>query len=516
MIHALSSRYISPFRPICLKASKLLVVLLIILSLLSNGHMQSLYAQSQVETQAEDISNVVPMASFVSISTSGNVNEGSYYQINLLVTPPIGESVQVKVVSVDGSATAGADYGIINQTVTFGAYQTNKTLNVVAYQDMLSEDDETFQIKIEAIISGNVIISNPDSVTITIKNVNATATPTPTPTYTPTHTPTVTDTPTPTYTPTYTPIPPTPTPTPTQTYIPTPTYTYTPTPTHTYTPIPPTPTQTYTPTPTHTHTYTPIPPTPTPTPTHTYTPLAPPQNNVENEDPCDQITLISTDGFFQGGVFETENQVNWFKVDVIEGTAYQITILVPDTSLADVEIETHLECISEDDRLQSFSPGTILNFDAPITGSIYLRLNNRNGSEFGPNVKYNIAVQEAVDETRRATIIVAGQLKANDHVQDNIYRVANDVFKMFQEEDYSADDILYLAPEDFDSDTRAFRDDVATVNKLEWAINTWAKDKQPSVLNLYLVDHGEIDKFYMNNLTGQQCLYRSLPCRQLY
>jgi len=324
------------------------------------------------------------------------------------------------------------------------------------------------------------------------------ATVTYTPTYTATYTPTYTATYTPTYTATYTP-------TYTATYTPTATVSYTPTytpmATATYTPMA---TATYTPTATATatnttvptETYTPIftPTLPTSTPNPTMTP-----EEKQEIDPCDQVVVISPNGLFSIGEFGKENEVDWFAFDGIQDTRYEVSVDIPDDSPADANMDIYSDCVADNIAVESIS--TRLGFTAPSTGRIYLRLSNNDGSVAGSHVKYRISVD--VLPEKKVAIIVAGHPGPNADLQNNIYNAANDVFRMFQTKGFTADDITYLAPANDSvlgtTQSSLFRDDEATVINFSGAITSWAVDKAPDVLNLYMADRGEIDKFYLND-----------------
>ena len=216
-------------------------------------------------------------------------------------------------------------------------------------------------------------------------------------------------------------------------------------------------------------------------------------------DPCDQVVVISPNGLFSIGEFGKENEVDWFAFDGIQDTRYEVSVDIPDDSPADANMDIYSDCVADNIAVESIS--TRLGFTAPSTGRIYLRLSNNDGSVAGSHVKYRISVD--VLPEKKVAIIVAGHPGPNADLQNNIYNAANDVFRMFQTKGFTADDITYLAPANDSvlgtTQSSLFRDDEATVINFSGAITSWAVDKAPDVLNLYMADRGEIDKFYLND-----------------
>ena len=98
-------------------------------------------------------------------------------------------------------------------------------------------------------------------------------------------------------------------------------------------------------------------------------------------------------------------------------------------------------------------------------------------------------------------ILVAGRLRASDPLQSNIHAVTNAAYQFFMTVGYTATRIYYLAT---DSALPGY-DSSATVQHLQTAITTWALDKVDAdhPLTLYLVDHGDYDKLYLDALNGQ-------------
>ena len=132
-----------------------------------------------------------------------------------------------------------------------------------------------------------------------------------------------------------------------------------------------------------------------------------------------------------------------------------------------------------------------------------MRLANEDANQAGDKVRYTISVRALnADAGNRALILVAGRLKGTDSLQKNIHNVTNAVYKLFQRNGYTDDDIWYLAT---DSSLPGY-DAALSKKSLHTAITAWAKDKVGSdgVLTLYLMDHGSPETFYLDELSGQR------------
>ena len=304
----------------------------------------------------------------------------------------------------------------------------------------------------------------------------------PTCTPTATHTPTVT--PTPTITPTETPITPG-----APTHTPTATFTATPTPTAT---------------PTHTPTATDT-PTPTPTPTNTVTPPTPsiPAAEVEPNDTCQQAHPIATDGIIQTHHFQTATDVDWAYFEAEKGTAYLIEARPPLTSTVDITLQLYDTCSSEDGPPQNpdFSPSLRVQFIAPADGRYYIRTQNETLGA-ADNQPYDLSVRN-LDKAGQPglVILVAGRLTGDDALQANIYNVTDQVFQLFRSRGVEAADIYYIAPE-----MRPNVDILADVASLQNAITEWAVQHGAGAdraVTLYMMDHGDPDVFYLDDVRGQ-------------
>lgn len=290
--------------------------------------------------------------------------------------------------------------------------------------------------------------------------------------------------------------PPTPTPTSTASNTPTPS---------------PTATATSTPSPTATASATNMPsPTPTapatatltPTPTFTAAPRTGDAFEADNE--CSQARLLTNDGAPQSRTFHTDDDVDWLRFDTSAGVAYRVEATIPDGSTADVMLELYTLCDVEPTQRwdESFTPGARLVFTTTTAAPVYLRLANHQRLVQGRDgqvvdASYQIAVAALPPPTREgAVILVAGRVKSNDKLQRNIHNVTNLAFRLFLNAGYTADNIQYLATDH----TLPGYDAAATKAELRDTIKIWAAARLQAgaPLTLYLVDHGDVDKFYLD------------------
>ena len=300
-------------------------------------------------------------------------------------------------------------------------------------------------------------------------------------------------------------------PTPTNTATPAPTDTATPTATATSTA---TPTATSVPLPTATATATSVPPptataTPTsvPPPTATALPTPPPSANpYEPNDTCAQAGLIAPDGSVQQHTFATSGDTDWVRFDATSGTPYRIEVQIPATSPADVALELYAQCGGGATTNQdyTFAPGVRLDFTAPASGPLFLKLVNHTPATAGPHVSYDLSVRAPqAQATGGALILVAGRLRSTDQLQANIHAVTNAVYARFTEHGYTTDRITYLAT---DLQLPGV-DALASRDNLRAAITQWARDKvgPDQALTLYLMDHGSSSNgFYLDEPRGER------------
>jgi subtilisin-like proprotein convertase family protein len=76
-------------------------------------------------------------------------------------------TASVRVTTGGGSASAGSDYGAVNQTVSFAANETQKTVNVPIVNDSTHEGDETVNVSLSN-LTGDASPAAPSSAALTI------------------------------------------------------------------------------------------------------------------------------------------------------------------------------------------------------------------------------------------------------------------------------------------------------------------------------------------------------------
>ena len=225
----------------------------------------------------------------------------------------------------------------------------------------------------------------------------------------------------------------------------------------------------------------------------------------ESDDSCEQASTIPTDGTVQHHTFHQQNDTDWVSFELTAGTKYLIEAQVPPESQADMSIVLYDQCNGSVQAAQnhSFSPTIRLEFTAQNDGTLLLELYNQPPKVFGSNVSYNLSVRALnQNATPGALIIVAGRLRSNDDLQDNIHFVTNAVYDLFLNQAYTDERIYYLAT---DPSLIGF-DGEATVANLQTAITSWALDKvgpDEGMLTLYLIDHGDRNRLYLDKARNE-------------
>ncbi|MBN1890916.1 MAG: hypothetical protein JW850_23170 [Thermoflexales bacterium] len=243
--------------------------------------------------------------------------------------------------------------------------------------------------------------------------------------------------------------------------------------------------------------------------THLVTVTAPPPpagDAYEDDDTCVQARSIFTDGVSQFHTFHAAGDEDWVAFQAVSGTTYIVEAQTPITSLADVVLEVYDTCSHLQQPLQnpSFSPDIRLRLRVGASGLYYLHMLDNDPDAAGPDVAYRLSVRALpAASTPGALILVAGRLRSSDHLNQNIYNVTSNVYKLFQAHGYTGDRIYYLTTEsdvDVDNDGTPDWDALPSKTSLQYAIEQWALDKVSAerALTLYMMDHGGKDYFYLN------------------
>lgn len=235
------------------------------------------------------------------------------------------------------------------------------------------------------------------------------------------------------------------------------------------------------------------------------TPAATP-DKYETNNNCSQASALAVDGVFQEHSFHAQGDTDWAQFMASAGATYRIEVQPVDNSLADVNLELYTQCDTApaDSWQANFTPSVRLDFTASQAGPIYVKLNNYDANVYGANTLYRLSVRplQSTAAAKGAVIILAGRLKGADRLQANIHHITNNVYELFKTSGYPDDHIQYLA----NDTTLTGRDEDATLATLQTAITTWAMGKvgaaQPLIL--YLMDHGDVDRFYVDGTTNQE------------
>lgn len=241
--------------------------------------------------------------------------------------------------------------------------------------------------------------------------------------------------------------------------------------------------------------------------TVTYTATALPVGHgdgYEDDDTCLRARTIATDGVVQFHTFHEAGDSDWLYFAAQANTPYRITVNVPADSPADVVLVTRNRCDGTPVEAynQTFAPGLLTTISRTVAGPVYLQLSNLVTTVTGSAVSYQIAVRPLVkNQGNSALILVAGSLARPDRLQSNIDRVVSNLYQFYRSKGYRDDDIYFLTT----NANLNGRDGDATLANLEFAITNWAKtrlDDQQN-LTLYLMDHGDPDRFYLDNSQQQ-------------
>ncbi|MEM7534872.1 MAG: leucine-rich repeat domain-containing protein, partial [Chloroflexota bacterium] len=235
-------------------------------------------------------------------------------------------------------------------------------------------------------------------------------------------------------------------------------------------------------------------------------------DDYESDNTCVQSTTIETTGRSQSHNFHHSGDEDWIKFTAPATRTYRVEVDIPNNSRADVDLFYYTNCdvLSTDRWTETFAPGVRLDINATAGQTYYLKLSHFDDSVAGRDVSYDVSVRPLPledEEPRRAVIIVAGRYRLNDTLQDNIDETAEHVYQMFQAQRMEADEILVLAA----SNIEGYDDDVTNDNLrrgiTQWAVEQLTSDAENpvnSVLNLYIIDHGDPDRIYLDEFKDER------------
>lgn len=239
------------------------------------------------------------------------------------------------------------------------------------------------------------------------------------------------------------------------------------------------------------------------------TPVNTGSDAFEEDDTCATAKTIAGDGSGQVRTFHKPGDTDWVRFESVSGATYRIEVQVPITAPTDVNLEVYEKCegAATDKFAATFAPGVRLNVTAKSTGSLYVRLSDIDPTLAGEGVAYHLSVRrlETANNpnapTKGVLVLVAGRLKNPDPVQKNINFVTQLVYDLYKNNGYSDEEIQYLTTDP----SMPGYDKPATLANLQEAIVTWAVGKLAAdrQLTLYLMDHGDVEKFFIDGVTQQ-------------
>jgi len=95
-----------------------------------------------------------------SVATTGNVDEGAgFITYTVSRTGTTSAAATIQFATAGGSATAGTDYTAANQTLSFAAGETSKSITVAITNDAVAEGNETVVAAISNASAGNIAIN---------------------------------------------------------------------------------------------------------------------------------------------------------------------------------------------------------------------------------------------------------------------------------------------------------------------------------------------------------------------
>ena len=230
-------------------------------------------------------------------------------------------------------------------------------------------------------------------------------------------------------------------------------------------------------------------------------------DDYESDDTCTAAKPIAVNGAPQQHSFHQPADADWAWFQAQAGTRYVIQTGNTGPN-ADTVLELYNACgqppTQSDDN--AFAPGSVILFQPPASGSYYLKVSQHDPAAYGTGTDYQLSLR--AQSSPGVAVIVAGRLRLNDSVQPAINATANLAYRTFLESGLTKDRIYYLnADLSQDADGNGLADDVdglPTKANVRDAIQSWARARVGLgvPLWLYLMDHGEVDRFY--NDVGEQ------------
>lgn len=227
----------------------------------------------------------------------------------------------------------------------------------------------------------------------------------------------------------------------------------------------------------------------------------------EDDDSCATAQALNADGLSQEHTLHVADDEDWVRFNAVVAQRYRIEVQVPSNSPADVDLEVYGVCAGAQvgGLAPSFAPGVKLDVTAAATGPLYLRLVGATGTVGGADHRYAVSVRALAEErstqVNQALILVGGSYTNPDRLQANINHVTDTIYDYYRAGGLAGSDIIYLTNDPAVAD----RTGGATLEAMQSTITNWAQDRLSigGGLTLYLMDHGDPDKFYLDNAQNQ-------------
>lgn len=219
----------------------------------------------------------------------------------------------------------------------------------------------------------------------------------------------------------------------------------------------------------------------------------------EPDNVCERARGLLPDGTSQWHTFHQQGDADWAIVNMVAGATYLIEAMTPVDSLADVALELYDQCqgLPAEQQDLTFAPAVRLRYRAAVGGPVYLKLVNHSPSVFGEKISYELSVRMLSSAPEPGVLVlVAGRYEKVDSLQGNINSAAQSIHRLFLQHGYTEERIYFLTS----TSGVPGSDAVTTQQNLEYAITKWARDRVGAgrPFTLYMVDHGNYDRFYLD------------------
>lgn len=228
----------------------------------------------------------------------------------------------------------------------------------------------------------------------------------------------------------------------------------------------------------------------------------------ENDNTCDQARVIALNGAIQQHNFHQATDVDWVKLNVVEGKSYIIQTSQTEAN-ADTRLSYFRDCAQPalGSNENAYGREARFSFTSIYTGLLYIKISNQVGQPDGQETGYSLSARLAT--TPPVVVIVSGHDDSYS-LQSNIDYSADLAYRTFVNNGVPKVNIRYFAPNpNRDVDSNGLNDDIAGLPEpllVKNAIQDWSKTRGVSLgvpFFLYLVDHGNYDQFLANGTNGK-------------